>query len=161
MWHGEEPCHQKLNHLILILNMNCSGHYFEYHNKSPFWCSSRMLCWFSVYHFLFKKLQVKPSIFFLKISFVKVTLFWVFDQRIGASCEFSDCKWELLHWSSPSTICQVGFQRACASFWLTRMASPHHCSSSMPPPPTRRQNQMNLWNYLFSFCQKLGTFYLF
>jgi hypothetical protein len=25
MWHGKEPCHQKLHHLILILNMNYGG----------------------------------------------------------------------------------------------------------------------------------------
>jgi hypothetical protein len=25
MWLGEEPCHQKLHHLILILNMNYGG----------------------------------------------------------------------------------------------------------------------------------------
>jgi hypothetical protein len=25
VWHGKEPCHQKLHHLILILNMNYDG----------------------------------------------------------------------------------------------------------------------------------------
>jgi hypothetical protein len=30
MWHGEEPCHQKLHHLILILNMNYGGDVNKY-----------------------------------------------------------------------------------------------------------------------------------
>jgi hypothetical protein len=45
MWLGEEPCHQKLHHLILNeyeLWWSCKqvrAHYVEYHNKSTSWCS--------------------------------------------------------------------------------------------------------------------------
>jgi hypothetical protein len=81
---------------------------------------------------------------------VLIMMYTLFSMYLPAQCKVRASPLVL-----PSTTCQVGFGRACVSFWLTRMASPHRCSSSMPPPPTRRQNQMNFWNYLFSLYQKL------
>jgi hypothetical protein len=59
---------------------------------------------------------------------------------------------ELLHESSQAPYAKWVLEGARPSFWLTKRASPHHCLSSMPPPPTKRQNEINFWNYFFSLC---------